>query len=153
MCLFQTPLCSRELGKENVGEMFTVASICQKREFFPRVIWWYFARIKWRKALCGVAYFISAEKVFYSGIFGYCCQTVLGSKSDAVVRALASHQKQCGSGSNPGVDAICRLSLLLVLSLSPSGFSPVFLSLKTTTSEFQFGLEHTGTFQRVLKNS
>ena len=26
--------------------------------------------------------------------------------------------------SNPGVDAICRLSLLLVLSLSPRGFSP-----------------------------
>ena len=29
------------------------------------------------------------------------------------------------AGSNPGVDAICRLSLLLVLSLSPRGFSPV----------------------------
>ena len=28
------------------------------------------------------------------------------------------------AGSNPGVDAICRLSLLLVLSLSPRGFSP-----------------------------
>ena len=28
------------------------------------------------------------------------------------------------AGSNPGVDAICRLSLLLVLSLSPGGFSP-----------------------------
>ena len=32
-----------------------------------------------------------------------------------MVRELASHQ--CGPGSNPGVDAICRLSLLLVLSL------------------------------------
>ena len=32
-----------------------------------------------------------------------------------MVRAVASHQ--CGPGSNPGVDAICRLSLLLVLSL------------------------------------
>ena len=40
----------------------------------------------------------------------------------AVVRALASHQ--CGPGSNPGVDAICGLSLLLVLSLTPRGFSP-----------------------------
>ena len=27
-------------------------------------------------------------------------------------------------GSNPGVDAICRLSLLLVLSFAPRGFSP-----------------------------
>ena len=47
---------------------------------------------------------------------------ILGSKGGAVVRALASHQ--CGPGSNPGVDAICGLSLLLVLSLAPKGFSP-----------------------------
>ena len=39
-----------------------------------------------------------------------------------MVRALASHQ--CGLGSNPGIDAICGLSLLLVLSLAPRGFSP-----------------------------
>ena len=39
-----------------------------------------------------------------------------------MVRALASHQ--CGPGSNPGVDAICGLSLLLVLSLAARGFSP-----------------------------
>ena len=39
----------------------------------------------------------------------------------AVVRALASHQ--CGLGSNPDVDAICGLSLLLVLSLASRGFS------------------------------
>ena len=46
-----------------------------------------------------------------------------GSKGGAVVRALASHQ--CGPGSaNPGVDGICGLSLLLVLSLAPRGFSP-----------------------------
>ena len=32
--------------------------------------------------------------------------------------------EQCGPGSNPGVDAICGLSLLLVLSLAPRGFSP-----------------------------
>ena len=38
------------------------------------------------------------------------------------MRALASHQ--CGPGSNPGVDAICGLSLLLVLSFAPRGFSP-----------------------------
>ena len=46
----------------------------------------------------------------------------LGSKGSAVVRALASHQ--CGPGSNPSVDAICGLSLLLVLSFAPTGFSP-----------------------------
>ena len=45
-----------------------------------------------------------------------------GSKGGTVVRALASHQ--CGLGSNPDVDAICGLSLLLVLSLSPRGFPP-----------------------------
>ena len=39
-----------------------------------------------------------------------------------MVRGLASHQ--CGPGSNPGVDAICGLSLLLVLSFAPRGFSP-----------------------------
>ena len=45
-----------------------------------------------------------------------------GARDGAVVRALASHQ--CGPGSNPSVDAICGLSLLLVLSLAPRGFSP-----------------------------
>ena len=39
-----------------------------------------------------------------------------------MVRALASHE--CGPGSTPGVDAICGLSLLLVLSLAQRGFSP-----------------------------
>ena len=43
-------------------------------------------------------------------------------KGGVVVRALASHQ--CGAGSNLGVDAICGLSLLLVLYLAPRGFSP-----------------------------
>ena len=47
---------------------------------------------------------------------------ILGSKIGAVVSALVSHQ--CGPGSNPGVDAICRLSLLLILSFAPRGFSP-----------------------------
>ena len=31
---------------------------------------------------------------------------------------------RCGPGSNPSVDAICGLSLLLVLSFAPRGFSP-----------------------------
>ena len=39
-----------------------------------------------------------------------------------MVRALPSHQ--CGPGSVPRSDAICGLSLLLVLSLAPRGFSP-----------------------------
>ena len=58
----------------------------------------------------------------------------LRSKEGAVVRALASHQ--CGPRSNPGVDAICGLSLFLVLSLAPRGFSagtPVFPSLQKPT--------------------
>ena len=45
------------------------------------------------------------------------------------MRALASHQ--CGPGLNPGVDPISGLSLLLVLSFAPRGFSlgtPVFPS-------------------------
>ena len=53
----------------------------------------------------------------------------------AVVRAVASHQ--CGSGSNPGVNATCGLSLLLVLSCAPRGFffpgAPVFPSLQKPT--------------------
>ena len=56
----------------------------------------------------------------------------LGSKGGAVVRAFASHQ----CGANPGVDAICGLSLLLVLSIATRGFSPgtpVFPSLQKPT--------------------
>ena len=45
-----------------------------------------------------------------------------GARDGAVVRALASHQ--CGPGSNTGVDAIYGLSLSLVLSFAPRGFSP-----------------------------
>ena len=51
-----------------------------------------------------------------------------------MVRAFASHQ--CGLGSNPGVDAICGLSLLLVLFLAPRGFfpgTPVFSSPQKQT--------------------
>ena len=39
-----------------------------------------------------------------------------------MMRALASHQWR--SDSNLGVDAICGLSLLSVLSFAPRGFSP-----------------------------
>ena len=63
--------------------------------------------------------------------FCCCCCFVLflGIKGGAVVRALASHQ--CDLSSNPGLDAICWLSLLLVIFLALRGFSlgtPVFLS-------------------------
>ena len=54
---------------------------------------------------------------------------MLVRKDGAVVRVLISHQ--CGPGSNPGVNAIRGLSLLLVLSFAPRGFSsgtPVFPS-------------------------
>ena len=61
--------------------------------------------------------------LWFKFILGLNFISPLGGASDGtVVRALASHQ--CGPGSNPGVDAICGLSLLLVLSLAPSGFSP-----------------------------
>ena len=46
---------------------------------------------------------------------------MLEGKGGVVVRALASHQ--CGSGSNAGVDAMCGLSLLLVLSIALRSFS------------------------------
>ena len=64
-----------------------------------------------------------------TGIFVVVVVLFWGIKDGPVVRALTSHQ--CGPGSNPGVNAICGLSLLLVLSLAPRGFSPgtpVFLS-------------------------
>ena len=57
----------------------------------------------------------------------------------AVVRALASHQ--CGTGSNPGVDAISRLSLFLLQGIfagSSNFFSP---SKKKNISKIQFDLE------------
>ena len=64
----------------------------------------------------------------------YVMYHVWEGKGGAVVRALVSHQ--CGLGSNPVVDAICGLSLLLVLSFAPRGFSPgtsVFPSPKKKT--------------------
>ena len=66
---------------------------------------------------------------------------VLGSNLSAVVRALVSHQ--CGPCSDASIDAICGLSLLLVLSFLPRGFSPgtpVFPS-KTNISKFQYDQE------------
>ena len=45
-----------------------------------------------------------------------------GARDGAVVWALPSHQR--GPGSNPGVDAICWLSLLSALSFAFKCFSP-----------------------------
>ena len=60
-------------------------------------------------------------KIVFTVIRAFCF-SFRGARDGAVVRALATHQ--CGAGSNPGVDTICGLSLLLVLSFAPRGFSP-----------------------------
>ena len=57
-----------------------------------------------------------------------------GARYGAVVRALVSHQ--CGPDSTPGIYALRGLSLLLVLSFAPRGFSlgtPVFPSPQKPT--------------------
>ena len=46
---------------------------------------------------------------------------MLGSKNSEVLRAITSYP--CGPGSNPGVDAICGLRLLLVIPVAPRDFS------------------------------
>ena len=70
------------------------------------------------------------------------CNLPFGSKGGAVVRALTS--QQCGPASNPGVDAICGLSLLLVSLLCPerffSGYSGFHLSLKNNISKCYLSL-------------
>ena len=67
-----------------------------------------------------------------------------GRYGGAVVTALASYQR--GPGSNPGVDAICGLSFLLVLSCAPRRFSPgtPFFPFrqKPTFSNFTFDEEY-----------
>ena len=68
--------------------------------------------------------------------------SIWGARDGAVVRVFLSHQY--GPGSNLGVNAVCGLSLLLVLSLAPRGFSLgtlVFLSPKANISKFQFDQE------------
>ena len=70
-----------------------------------------------------------------------------GSKGRAVVTALFPHQY--GLGLNPGVEAICGLNFLLVLSLAARGFSPsspVF-PFQLNTAKFQFDLEYMDMFQ------
>ena len=77
--------------------------------------------------------FIGARSRGYHCFRSIQCSS-LGARDGAVVRALASHQS--GPGSNPGVNAICGLSLLLVLSFAPRGFypgTPVFPSPQKPT--------------------
>ena len=59
---------------------------------------------------------------------------------------VVEHLLPTGRGSNAGVNTICGLSLLLVLSLARRGFSP-------GTLVFPLDLECTDTFQQVLKSS
>ena len=99
-----------------------------------------------RGTMCAVPYIV--EVMFTQWSLLWCSVRLLrsrnlGSKGGTVVRVLTSHQ--CGLGSNPGVDAICGLSLLLVLSLALrgffSGYSDFPLSSKTNISKFQFDQE------------
>ena len=62
------------------------------------------------------------QAVLLLGEIGCWSLLLQGARDDTVVRAFTSHQS--GPGSNRGVNAICGLSLLLVLSLAPRGFSP-----------------------------
>ena len=79
--------------------------------------------------------------------FSYCRHDFYGylwrARDSAVVRALAFYQ--FGPVSYSGFDAICRLSLLLVLSFAPrgvfSGYSGFPRSSKTNISKFQFDQE------------
>ena len=61
-----------------------------------------------------------------------------GGNGGALVRALASHQ--FGLGSYPGVDALCGMSLLMVLSPALRGFL-VRISILLKHQHFQFDQE------------
>ena len=84
---------------------------------------WQAAHLHWRKTFENLLHIASVRRTL-SGIlhFKHWMMIWLGSNGGVVVRALPSHQ--CGPGSIPRSDAICGLSLLLVLSLAPRDFSP-----------------------------
>ena len=114
---------SRQMTSEKRAQKFHTDDACSM-EFCAR----------FRRHLAGKPVVVSNVGLFLRVVKTSCfCfqSSFTGSKGGAVVRALASHQ--CGLGSNPGVDALCGLSLLLFLSLAPRGFSPgTPLSLKPT---------------------
>ena len=70
-----------------------------------------------------------------------------GSKGRAVVTVLFPYQY--GLGLNPGVEAICGLNFLLVLSLAARGFSPgsLVFPFQLNTAKFRFDLEYMDMFQ------
>ncbi len=61
------------------------------------------------------------EITYLTKLFNFGVCTCLGSRIGAVARALAFHQ--CSTGSIPGSDVICGLSLLVLYS-AIRGFSP-----------------------------
>ena len=65
----------------------------------------------------------------------------MGKRNGTVVRALATHQ--CAPGSIYRLSIICGLSLLLVLILSPRGFSLDSLVFPSS-SKTKFDLESEG---------
>ena len=69
------------------------------------------------------------------------------SKGRAVVTALFPHQY--GLGLNLGVEAICALNFLLVLSLAARGFLPSSLvfPFQLNTAKFRFDLDYVDIFQ------
>ena len=73
--------------------------------------------------------------------------TTQRGQEGAVVRAVASHQ--CGLGWNPDVDAICGLSLLLVLSFASRGFSADTLDTLLKNQHSQIPIR-SGTHGRLL---
>ena len=115
--------------------MWLKCSLCSKNCFFSLLLAIFFELpitrtffdFPWRFELSGVNC-INLSDMHITKVF------VLyeGSKGRAVVTALIPYQY--GLGLNPGVETICGLNFLLVLSLAARGFSsssPVFPFLET----------------------
>ena len=77
-----------------------------------------------------LTYDISRRRFFWRSLlyrqncFGQCITFILKNNYWRWWEHSPPTTDQCGRGSNPGVDAVCGLSLLLVLSLNLRGFSP-----------------------------
>ena len=84
----------------------------------------YFPPAKFQLVSCNLSLAMIWHMTYTHKLPKLCSATliVLGSNHSAVVRTLVSHQ--CGPCSDPSIDALCGLSLLLVLSFLPRGFSP-----------------------------
>ena len=77
------------------------------------------------KDVCFFFFFLSDQMWVGLQYFFLTSNTGMEEQGDAA-RALSS--LYCGVGSKPGVDAICRSSFLLVLSLAPRGFFSCYFS-------------------------